>query len=442
MSTIAIVPSDYESKRMLARRFARRLADAGHRVVFFLPADDHRRSEDTAFEQRVIALRTPAEAAGSPLRPLSRRRAVRRAAAAIDTNVLARALDDVGVDLVIVDIEEYEAVIALLSGRRHRTAVLCSFFEVWPIPGIGPDDPGPAGGAIDRVRATTAWWRLWAKMRVNEVRRELTGDQVDRIAVNRALAHRAGVRRRLTSRQWLRPFAPAELPMLVCNALELDVPHHPRPGVRHVGSLLEPVGSLAEGPLADGLEEAVAAGRPIVICVFGALLAAESSPLVDRIGEVADRRPGYEFVVGSANDDHAARLAGRPNVHVAGWLPQREVLALASAAIVHSGNATLHESVVARVPMLVYPFRYNDQPRNAARVVRHGIGEVGDRGDDAATIADRLDRVMHDPAIRRRIEELAPHLERYEHDRTAVTAVEELLALPGPHVTGDGRRTP
>jgi UDP:flavonoid glycosyltransferase YjiC (YdhE family) len=153
----------------------------------------------------------------------------------------------------------------------------------------------------------------------------------------------------------------------------------------HIGSLLDPVESDAMAALADELaavvDRARAEGRPIVLCAFGTLGTGERTVLMRRIAGLARLRPSYQFVVGSTG--HADEFDGLSNVYVADWIPQRALLTYAAAAFVHSGNATLHECVMARVPMLVHPFDVNDQPRNAARVIRHGIG-VLDAGDDDA----------------------------------------------------------
>ncbi|MGI9643748.1 MAG: nucleotide disphospho-sugar-binding domain-containing protein, partial [Ilumatobacteraceae bacterium] len=433
----------------LAHRLSRLLVDAGHRVVMIETLDVPSEPVDLAdprVERRNVSLRPPADGVRHRWRPVAQWGAVRAAADAIEPARLGVVLDDVAADLAIIDVEEYEALISALALPHHpQLTVLCSFFEPWPISGTGPNDGGPPSGSLDRVRGRVEWWALWARMRLYGVKQHFVGVGVDRIAVSRALARRLGVRSQLTTRQWVHPFIPADLPLLLCNAEELDVPHEPRNGVHHIGSLLDPARPLDElddRALAETLAQARREGRPIVACAFGAVMAGEPSPLVDRIVDAAELRPQYEFVVATA-DAHRRRATAAPaNLHAVPWLPQREVLAVSAAAIVHSGNATLHECVAAEVPMIVYPFAVNDQPRNAARIVRHGIGEVGDREhDDATTIATRLDRVMADTEMRKRIEELAEPITRYEREGVAVAVVESLLPASDCHVSDD-RRTP
>jgi UDP:flavonoid glycosyltransferase YjiC (YdhE family) len=450
MSTIAIVPSDVISKRMLAVRLATLLTGAGHRVVMLVDEGDHDAVDD-GFERRAIPIRCSAGQRRRRWRPVALWRASRDAAAALDTDALATVLAAVEPDLLIIDIEEWEALaLALALPSPPPLAVLCSFFDPWPIAGLGPNDPGPAGGFVDRVRGDLRWPWMWFRMRAYHVRQQLVRGEVDRIAVSRALARRLGVRREFTVRQWVHPFAPRRLPMLVCNALELDIPHTPRPGVVHIGSLLDPAETDPMRALADHDHDlaavvagARAEGRPIVLCVFGTLRTGERTVLMRRIAEVARRRPDHQFVIGSTIDGHADGFDGLANVHVGEWIPQRALLTFAAAAFVHTGNATLHECVVARVPMLVHPFEVNDQPRNAARVIRHGIGALdGGDGDDPGTLAARLDAVIADDGIRRRIGELADQVTRYEREGVALAAVEDLLRASDGHLTDAARRRP
>ncbi|HXE80795.1 MAG TPA: nucleotide disphospho-sugar-binding domain-containing protein [Vicinamibacterales bacterium] len=75
----------------------------------------------------------------------------------------------------------------------------------------------------------------------------------------------------------------------------------------------------------------------------------------------------------------AARLAAgdrarleRPHVRVADYVDQREVLECADAFVTHHGLNSTHEAVVYEVPMISYPFVW-DQPGLAAACQRLGL---------------------------------------------------------------------
>ena len=69
-----------------------------------------------------------------------------------------------------------------------------------------------------------------------------------------------------------------------------------------------------------------------------------------------------------------------PNVRVARWIPQADVLAHAAAIVSHGGSGTVTGSLAAGVPAVVVPF-IADQFHNAERVAELGAGIALDPGD-------------------------------------------------------------
>lgn len=61
------------------------------------------------------------------------------------------------------------------------------------------------------------------------------------------------------------------------------------------------------------------------------------------------------------------------NVDVYSWVPQIEILKIASAAIIHGGLGSIKECIYFGVPMLIIPMG-RDQDDNAVRVEHHKIG--------------------------------------------------------------------
>ena len=62
-----------------------------------------------------------------------------------------------------------------------------------------------------------------------------------------------------------------------------------------------------------------------------------------------------------------------PNVHVARWIPQADVMPEAAAMVCHGGSGTVNMGLSAGVPMVVVPL-FADQPFNARRVEDIGAG--------------------------------------------------------------------
>ena len=67
------------------------------------------------------------------------------------------------------------------------------------------------------------------------------------------------------------------------------------------------------------------------------------------------------------------------NVHVEPWVPQQDVLAHASAAVVHGGSGSTLGALAFGVPLVVIPL-FADQPYNARRVHGGGRGHRGRAG--------------------------------------------------------------
>ena len=99
------------------------------------------------------------------------------------------------------------------------------------------------------------------------------------------------------------------------------------------------------------------------------------------------------------------------NVHVEPWVPQQDVLAHASAAVVHGGSGSTLGALAFGVPLVVIPL-FADQPYNARRVheVGAGIAVEPDREDIPATIAPlraAIETVLSEPSYRDSAEALA-----------------------------------
>ena len=102
------------------------------------------------------------------------------------------------------------------------------------------------------------------------------------------------------------------------------------------------------------------------------------------------------------------------NVHVERWVPQQDVLAHASAAVVHGGSGSTLGALAAGVPLVVVPL-FADQPQNARRVneVGAGVAVEPNRDDVSATIEPlraAIEQVLSEPSYRERAEELAAEL--------------------------------
>lgn len=126
---------------------------------------------------------------------------------------------------------------------------------------------------------------------------------------------------------------------------------------------------------------------------------------------------------------HREQLPDRlpPGVVHRPYVPLPELLPRAAALIHHGGIGTTAQGLAAGIPQLVMPMSH-DQPDNAARLRRLGVGDVlsparftGER------VATALDRLLHSEATLARCRDLAARCDPQALDVTA-KAIEEVGA--------------
>jgi UDP:flavonoid glycosyltransferase YjiC (YdhE family) len=92
-----------------------------------------------------------------------------------------------------------------------------------------------------------------------------------------------------------------------------------------------------------------------------------------------------------------------PNVHVARWIPQADVMPHAAAMVCHGGSGTVRAALAAGTPMVVVPL-FADQPYNADRVAELGAGIAL---DGTTGLSDAVRRVLVEPSYRESAQRLA-----------------------------------
>lgn len=111
------------------------------------------------------------------------------------------------------------------------------------------------------------------------------------------------------------------------------------------------------------------------------------------------------FIVSNVSSEFKHTFGPVPeNVAMFGMLPQPYVLSKAKIFITHGGTNSIRESIYFKVPMLVYPLNpYYDHRGNAARVVFHKMGLLGDMENDSVSeITSRLSRLYANIAYYKR----------------------------------------
>jgi MGT family glycosyltransferase len=187
---------------------------------------------------------------------------------------------------------------------------------------------------------------------------------------------------------------------------------------RFVGPLMEPMHNATEPTLAGWGDE------PLVYMALGTVFT-DRKPLFLSVLEALAELP-VRLLMSTWGRFTADDLAPVPaNARVAARVNSRAVLREARLQITHGGPSSLHESLLAGVPMLFFP-----PTRGSARwaACAEAIGAAEVQSDHSANaIRAAVERLLTDDTTQRRAGELARSLAAYDGMAVAVQAVDEVL---------------
>ena len=115
-----------------------------------------------------------------------------------------------------------------------------------------------------------------------------------------------------------------------------------------------------------------------------------------------------------------------PNIFGLPYAPYSRVFARSSVIVHQGGSGTTGQALRAGRPMIVVPFGW-DQPDNAARVERLGLGLAVSREAYSSTAASAIHRVLTEPAFAARAAEIGERVRREDALTIACNAIERLL---------------
>lgn len=155
----------------------------------------------------------------------------------------------------------------------------------------------------------------------------------------------------------------------------------------------------------------LAGGRPLIYCSLGSqcgLRADISTRFFNIALQTLAARPEWYLVLSVGKTIDLGSLSPRPsNVHAANWVPQMELLSVASLMITHCGIGTVKECILSRVPMAAFPLM-RDQFDCAERVARLGLGLSGSIEEVTPDLLDgMITAALDDGDIRRNIDAMS-----------------------------------
>jgi len=185
-----------------------------------------------------------------------------------------------------------------------------------------------------------------------------------------------------------------------------------RPGWHCVGPLMSPPPPREEPRT-----------RQLVYACFGTSYNTRPE-LFRSVIEALGRQPFDVLISTGDGDVSAEELRPLPeNIEVRDFVSARDVLARAALHVTHGGCGSVHESLIAGVPMVCLPQAY-DQFSLSERVELLGAGVVA-QGEPAAVRAAVLS-LLGDARARGRTAQLAEHLRRYDGEARLAAIVERV----------------
>lgn len=174
---------------------------------------------------------------------------------------------------------------------------------------------------------------------------------------------------------------------------------------------IRPEPHAGEGPAWAGPSFGGPEGRPTVLLSLGTIVD-NPQALTDAV-VAAGKLDVNVLVAPHTEDDLDMGQVDRQRVHVAGFVPMRDLLLHSDLVVSAAGAGTVLSALSAGLPMVLFPLGL-DKPVNAERAAAAGTALVI---DDPAAISDAVLELLRDGSFRTSAEGLA----------------REIAAMPSPH---------
>ena len=428
MANILVISSGLTSKYLTHMELTRRLQILGHEVCYASQGS----IEAVVAAQGLPFLRLRGEAPNKPKtyyrqngalakllqfvgKFLTIRQRQKKAIRAFEIEHFLATVANVNPDVLIIDIELHPQIMAAYSIGKP-VLLTCSWLSIFEHPNSPPMNLYELPG--NNVRKSWQGFRRWKKQLLLKKRIHTVGE--DAATLYKLLGKQLNfpIDNEIDDEQWILPFSYRNLPVLMLSSLEMDFPREPFPVEHHIGPLI--LKNRSRRKFSPGEEESLEnilsqhrnrkGGKKLVHCAFGTNFQGDRSlDFFTKVVKAADTLSQFDFVFGLGGRLDEIDFDEIPkNVYLFSWVPQLDVLRVADAAIIHSGNATINECVYYGVPMLLYPnWSTADQAGAASRAEYHKLGYVGDRNcvrpDE---IASELLRLMNDKEVQSAVDNM------------------------------------
>lgn len=381
-----------------------RLESMGHAVTCASPAEVREKVQAQGFKYLQLGSVNyePAPAIpayGGALRKVHRlahklinvRKRRRLAVDALGMDVFLDQIKALKPELVIVDIELHEHIMALFTAK-YNVLLLSQWFSTWDGKGLPPiqSDIIPGRGYAGSEQGMQRSWRKVRRSRWKMfLKKKLNSVYTDRRSILQKYAREVDFPKEwIRKNYWPGPFSYDQLPVISMTAEALEFAHEKRPGLTYVGPMVhvdrnEPTSSeKLNQDLQAVFTERQASNKQLIYCSVSTFSLGDTQFLKRVIEAVKDFSNCLLIISLGGKIDRAALGELPDNTYVFSRVPQLEVLRQTDLSINHGGIHTINECLHFRVPMLVYSGKKSDQNGCAARVHHHGLGLMADKDED------------------------------------------------------------
>lgn len=359
----------------------------------------------------------------------------KQAVQALGMDVFLEQMNELQPDLIMVDIELHEHIMALHS-IDSNLLLLSQWFSTWDGKGLPPiqSDIIPGSGfegsdlgmKLSWMKVRRNRWYMFFKKKLNTV-------YTDRRSILQKYAKEVVFPQKyIRKNYWPGPFSYAELPVISMTAQNLDFTHDLRPGLRYVGPMV--YANRKEAAISEELNEQLnaifdqkqRANKKLIYCSVSTFSQGDTA-FLKRVIKSVEGLDNWLLIISLGGKIEETSLGELPkNVYAFNRVPQLRVLEEASLSINHGGIHTINECLYFGVPMLVYSGKRSDQNGCAARVHYHGLGLMADKDEDLPDdIRRKINEMIYATDVPSRMEEL---MSEYEN-KTAL--LEEVLHSAG-----------
>ena len=331
------------------------------------------------------------------------------------TAELASTVASLKPSLILLDVfmsTDFISLYPLLKERKTPVFMLQTMLSTYDDGLTPPLNSALVPGIASAKAIRKAWEQQYIRRRLNNLRQQLTYFGQSRLSMIQWAFRRNGLpntHRILIDKVFHVGFD--NVPEWIVAPHAFDFPERQlRPFQQHIDRVadLERVEDLS--PAYQILIDRIGQERqtnPAIKLIYVSLGTAQQAKkqgaeerFFNRLIDTARTQPNWRAILSVRPELVNNFRACPPNVFVFARVPQLHILQRADVFITHGGLNSVLEAILHRVPMLVYPLNTKwDLPGNAARVVAHGVGLMGNLvRDDAATMTLHIEQLLTDTA--------------------------------------------